>query len=56
MSKVYVCSTEPEYEGGGSYNGVTDIVAVFKTREAAEEYCKRSRGLYDCEEVIFYDE
>lgn len=39
--KVYIVLKEPEYEGGGSYYGTTEIKAVFDSKENAEEYIKK---------------
>lgn len=55
MSKpttVFVVYHEPEYEGGGSYNGVRDIEQVFYYETDAKSFCTRSRGWYDYEEVL----
>lgn len=48
---VFVVFHEPEYEGGGSYTGVRDIVRVFTKESEAKDYCSRYSAWYDYEEV-----
>ena len=51
--KAYVIYKEPEYEGGGSYYGSTEILKVFSDKQSAIDYCANTNWYYDYEEVEY---
>ena len=51
---VWVVVEEPDYEGGGSYSGLSEVVKVFWNRSNAEEFANTNPS-YQVEESEFDD-